>query len=69
MTKLMHEVAGYRTDVQGIRREVQKNNDNMDTMAARMENILALVEQLLGSQGMSTEPLPPSPQVPQEPTM
>lgn len=66
MTKLMHEVAGYRTDVQGIRREVQKNNDNMDTMAARMENILALVEQLLGSQGMTTEPLPHAPQVPQE---
>ena len=69
MTKLMHEVAGYRTDVQGIRREVQKNNDNMDTMAARMENILALVEQLLGSQGMTTEPLPPSPQATQEPVM
>jgi hypothetical protein len=66
MTKLMHEVAGYRTDVQGIRREVQKNNDNMDTMAARMENILALVEQLLGSQGMATEPLPTSVQPPQE---
>ena len=65
MTKLMQDVAGYRTDIQGLRREVQKSNDNVDTTAARMENILALVEQLLSSQGMTTEPLPPAPQMPE----
>lgn len=68
MTKLMQEVSGFRTDLQGLRREVQKANDNTDTTAARMENILALVEQLLGSQGMNTEPLAPVQQMP-EPTI
>lgn len=68
MTKLQQEVSGFRTDLQGLRREVQKANDNTDTTAARMENILALVEQLLGSQGMTTEPLP-SQGLPTEPTM
>jgi hypothetical protein len=62
MTKLQQEVSGFRTDLQGLRREVQKANDNTDTTAARMENILALVEQLLGSQGMTTEPLAQSSQ-------
>ena len=65
MTKLMQEVSGFRTDLQGLRREIQKANDNTDTTAARMENILALVEQLLGSQGMTTEPLASAQQLPE----
>ena len=38
-----------RTDVQGLRREIQTLNDNQDALLSRVENSVALLEQLLGS--------------------
>lgn len=37
-----------RTDLQGLRREMQSMNDNQDAMLSRIDNAVALMEQLLG---------------------
>jgi tetrahydromethanopterin S-methyltransferase subunit B len=37
-----------RTDIQGLRREMQTMNDNQDALLSRVDNAVALIEQLLG---------------------
>ncbi len=48
--RMTSEMVGTRTDIQALRREIQQVNDNQDTALARMENILAMLESLIGSQ-------------------
>ena len=38
-----------RTDIQGLRREIQTLNDNTDAVLQRLDNTTALIEQLLGA--------------------
>jgi predicted nucleic acid-binding Zn-ribbon protein len=38
-----------RTDIQGLRREIQTLNDNQDALLSRLENTTNLIEQLLGT--------------------
>lgn len=55
--RMLHDLSGTRTDIQGVRREIQQLNDDQDTMLARLENVLNLLEQMLGGgvrQGDST---------------
>jgi septal ring factor EnvC (AmiA/AmiB activator) len=37
-----------RTDIQGLRREIQTLNDNQDALLNRIDNVTALMEQMLG---------------------
>ena len=48
----MHDISGSRTDYQGLRREIQKANENQDTVLTRLENILQLVEQNVAQMSM-----------------
>jgi hypothetical protein len=38
-----------RTDLQGLRREIQTLNDNQDAVLSRIDNATALIEQLMGA--------------------
>lgn len=52
MKRVIHDLAGTRTDMQGLRREIQKMNDNNDTLLARVDNLANLIESVIaGSQG------------------
>ena len=51
ITRIIHDMNGSRTDLQGLRREVQKNNDNCDVVLQRMDNLLQLAEQLMSRVG------------------
>ena len=42
--RILHDMSGTRTDIQGLRREMQQLNDNQDTLVARLENLLNLIE-------------------------
>lgn len=48
--RMTSEMVGTRTDIQALRREIQQINDNQDTALARMENILAMLESIIGGQ-------------------
>ena len=48
--RMTSEMVGTRTDIQALRREIQQVNDNQDTALARMENILAMLESIIGNQ-------------------
>ena len=48
---VLRELRSYRNDIQGLRREEEKKNDQMDTALARMENLLDIIENsVLGGQ-------------------
>lgn len=49
--RMTSEMVGTRTDIQGLKREIEQTNDNQDTILARMENILALLESVVGRVG------------------
>lgn len=49
--RLLHDISGARTDIQGVRREFQQFNDNYDTLLARLENVLQILEQVAGTRG------------------
>ena len=56
--RMTSEMVGTRTDIQALRREIQQVNDNQDTALARMENILAILESIVGGSRQSvTQPL------------
>jgi hypothetical protein len=46
--RMLHDLAGTRTDIQGVRREIQQLNDNQDTLMARLENVLNVLESMMG---------------------
>ena len=46
--RMLHDIAGTRTDLQGMRRELQQMNDDHDTLLARLENVLGILERMLG---------------------
>lgn len=46
---LSRNVNSTRTDLQGLRREISEANDNSDVIQQRLENTVALLEQVLGS--------------------
>ena len=46
--RILHDLSGTRTDIQGVRREIQQLNDDQDTLLARLENVLNLLERMLG---------------------
>lgn len=46
--RMTSEMVGTRTEIQGLRRELQQVTDNQDTALARMENILAILESIVG---------------------
>ena len=50
--RIAQDLNGLRTDVQGLRRELEKVNDNADTTQARLDNLLAVAEQAIGQKGM-----------------
>ena len=45
--RMLHDLAGTRTDIQGVRREIQQLNDNQDTLMARLENVLNVLESMM----------------------
>ena len=47
--RMLSELSGTRTDLQGLRREIQQNNDNQDTLLVRLENLLNVIESLFGA--------------------
>ena len=47
--RMLHELAGTRTDLQGLRREIQQSNDNQDTLLVRLETLANLIESLVGT--------------------
>lgn len=47
--RMLHDLAGTRTDIQGVRREIQQLNDNQDTLLARLENVLNVLESMMGA--------------------
>lgn len=49
--RILHDLSGTRTDIQGVRREIQQLNDNQDTLLTRLENILNVLERLMGPRG------------------
>lgn len=54
--RVVQDLNGLRTDVQGLRREIEKINDNADTTQARLDNLLAVAERAIGQQGL-VEPI------------
>ena len=48
--RILHDLSGTRTDIQGVRREIQQLNDEHDTVLARLQNVLNILEQLLGGE-------------------
>jgi hypothetical protein len=48
--RMTSEMVGTRTEIQGLRRDIQQVNDNQDTALARMENMLAMLESIISSQ-------------------
>lgn len=55
--RVQKETSGLRTDLQGLRREIQKTNDTQDTVMARMDNLLNIMESILGQSSMQA-PVP-----------
>ena len=53
--RMLHDLAGTRTDIQGVRREIQQLNDNQDTLLARLENVLNVLESMMGPRQPSTD--------------
>lgn len=47
MKRVIHDLSGTRTDMQGLRREIQKMNDNNDTLLARVDNLANLIESVI----------------------
>lgn len=45
--RMLHDFSGMRTDIQGVRREIQQLNDNQDTLLARLENVLSVIESMM----------------------
>jgi hypothetical protein len=46
--RMLHDIAGARTDLQRMGRELEQVNDNHDVILARLENILGMLERMLG---------------------
>ena len=47
---LSRNINATRTDIQGVRREVAELNDNQDVVQQRIDNLLSVIERLLGPQ-------------------
>jgi septal ring factor EnvC (AmiA/AmiB activator) len=50
VASLARNINATRTDIQGVRREVAELNDNQDVVLQRIDNLLSLIERLLGGQ-------------------
>ena len=50
LSRVMHDNTALRTDLQGVRRELQKVNDNNDTLLTRLDNMLQIIEQIVAQQ-------------------
>lgn len=67
LSRVMHDNSAVRTDLQGLRREVQKVNDNNDTLLTRLDNMLNIVEQIVTKQEMMLSQIAPQPKAPTPP--
>lgn len=56
LARVTHDMSALRTDVQGLRREIQKQNDNNDTLLTRLDNLLQIVEQIVAQQAQAAVP-------------
>jgi hypothetical protein len=57
MNRVIHDLSGTRTDIQGLRREIQKMNDNNDTLLARVDNLADLIESIISGAGNGPYPM------------
>jgi hypothetical protein len=57
MKRVIHDLAGTRTDMQGLRREIQKMNDNNDTILARVDNLANLIESIINGADAGAYPM------------
>ena len=49
MHRVTQEVAGMRADIQGLRRQIQQESDDKETLLARVDNLVNIAETVLNS--------------------
>lgn len=58
MHRVTQEVAGMRADIQGLRRQIQQESDDKETLLARMDNLVNIAETVLNG-GSRVQPIVP----------